>query len=110
MATHSSILARESHGQRGLVGYSPWGGKESETTEQLYMAYWKSLMRSGLSLCLKLFFHLSPGCYVCLVFSAVSSNELNSLLLQSFPIRFSICSEHDVPCLFLPKSIHFLGS
>ena len=25
MATHSSILAWESHGQRSLVGYSPWG-------------------------------------------------------------------------------------
>ena len=27
MATHSSILARESHGQRSLTGYSPWGCK-----------------------------------------------------------------------------------
>ena len=27
MAMHSSILAGESHGQRRLVGYSPWGGK-----------------------------------------------------------------------------------
>ena len=35
MATHSSILPRESHGQRSLVGYSPWGCKESDTTEQL---------------------------------------------------------------------------
>ena len=25
MAIHSSILAGESHGQRSLVGYSPWG-------------------------------------------------------------------------------------
>ena len=25
MATHSSILDRESLGQRSLVGYSPWG-------------------------------------------------------------------------------------
>ena len=25
MATHSSILTGESHGQRSLVGYSPWG-------------------------------------------------------------------------------------
>ena len=25
VATHSSILAGESHGQRSLVGYSPWG-------------------------------------------------------------------------------------
>ena len=23
------------HAQRSLVGYSPWGGKESDTTEQL---------------------------------------------------------------------------
>ena len=33
MATHSSILPGESHGQRGLVGYSPLGLKESDTTE-----------------------------------------------------------------------------
>ena len=25
MATHSSILAKEFHGQRNLAGYSPWG-------------------------------------------------------------------------------------
>ena len=33
MATHSSILAGESHGQRSLLGYSPWGCKESDPTE-----------------------------------------------------------------------------
>ena len=27
MATHSSILAWRSHGQRRLAGYSPWGHK-----------------------------------------------------------------------------------
>ena len=35
MATHSSVLARESHGQRSLVGYSPWGHKDSDMTERL---------------------------------------------------------------------------
>ena len=44
MATHSNILAwripwteepGESHGQRSLVGYSPWGNKKSDMTEQL---------------------------------------------------------------------------
>jgi len=35
MATHSSILAGESHGQRSLVGYSSCGSQESDTTEQL---------------------------------------------------------------------------
>ena len=28
-----AFLPGESHGQRSLVGDSPWGGKESDTTE-----------------------------------------------------------------------------
>ena len=32
IATHSSILAWEIPGQRSLVGYSPRGSKESDTT------------------------------------------------------------------------------
>jgi len=35
MATHSSILAGESLGQRSLVGYSPWDCKQSNATERL---------------------------------------------------------------------------
>ena len=35
MATHYSTLAGEFHGQRSLVGYNPWGHKESDTTERL---------------------------------------------------------------------------
>ena len=34
MTAHSSILAGTSHGQRSLVVYSPWGHKESDTTQQ----------------------------------------------------------------------------
>ena len=33
MATHSSTLPGESHGQRSLEGYSPWGHRESDRTE-----------------------------------------------------------------------------
>ena len=33
MATHSSILPGESHGQRSLVGYSPQSHQEPDTTE-----------------------------------------------------------------------------
>ena len=36
MATNSSILAGESHGQRSLAGYSPRGRKESDMTERLH--------------------------------------------------------------------------
>ena len=32
ITTNSSILAGKSHGQRSLAGYSPWGHKESDTT------------------------------------------------------------------------------
>ena len=35
MATHFSILAWGTHGQRRLVGYSRWYHKESDMTEQL---------------------------------------------------------------------------
>ena len=36
MATHISILAGKSRGQRSLVGYSPLGHKESAMTEKLH--------------------------------------------------------------------------
>ena len=36
MATHSSILTGKYHGQKNLVGYSPWGHKELEMTGWLY--------------------------------------------------------------------------
>ena len=53
MATHSSILAWKSHGQRSLVGYSPRGHKETGATEHtgsqgIICAYF--LISLGLSL------------------------------------------------------------
>ena len=33
------FLPGESHGQRTLIGYSPWGRKESDMTEQLHFIY-----------------------------------------------------------------------
>ena len=33
IATHSSILVWRIHGQRSLVGYSPWGRTKSYMTE-----------------------------------------------------------------------------
>ena len=40
MATHSSILAWEIPRTEGPVGYSPWGRKQSDTTEGLIDALW----------------------------------------------------------------------
>ena len=52
MATHS-ILPGESQGRRSLLGYSPRGRKESDTTEQLhfhftYLTYMQSISRETL--------------------------------------------------------------
>ena len=33
------LLPGKSHGRRSLVGYSPWGHEESDTTEQLHVLY-----------------------------------------------------------------------
>ena len=33
------FLPGESQGQRSLAGYSPWGRKELDTTEQLHLSY-----------------------------------------------------------------------
>jgi len=33
IAAHSSIIPSKSRGQRSLVGYRPWGHKESDKTE-----------------------------------------------------------------------------
>ena len=55
MATHSSILAWKSPWTEEPGGYSPWGHKESDTTEQLSTAHntntkKKTLMAGGESM------------------------------------------------------------
>ena len=41
------LLPGKSHGQRSLVGCSPWGGKESDTTEWLHFHFSLSCIREG---------------------------------------------------------------
>ena len=50
MATYSRFLPGKSHGQRSLAGYSSWGHKESDMTEQLSLTHnkkWKFLSVAG---------------------------------------------------------------
>ena len=47
MAPHSSTLAWKIHGQRNLVGYSPWGLEESDMTEQLHFHFSLSCIGEG---------------------------------------------------------------
>ena len=39
MATTPVLLPGESHGGRSLVGYSPWGHKDSDGTERLHFHF-----------------------------------------------------------------------
>ena len=41
------FLSGKFHGQRSLVGYSSWGGKESDKTEQLSTAAQHTVLHSG---------------------------------------------------------------
>ena len=47
MAPHSSTLAGKSHGWRSLIGCSPWGRKESDTTEWLHFHFSLSCIGEG---------------------------------------------------------------
>ena len=47
MAPHSSTLPGKSHGPRSLVGSSPWGRKESDTTERLHFHISLLCIREG---------------------------------------------------------------
>ena len=45
------FLPAKSHGQRSLVGYSPWGSKESESTEQTCTEIESEVSQSCPTLC-----------------------------------------------------------
>ena len=49
MATIPVLLPGKSHGQRSLVGYSPWSRKESDMTERLYYYFTKLLKHNSIS-------------------------------------------------------------
>ena len=54
MATYSGILAwGKSHGHRSLVGYSPWGHEELDTTEQAHFSYMQPSISSSKYLCIQ---------------------------------------------------------
>ena len=47
VAPHSLLLPGKSHGRRSLVGCSPWGRKELDTTEWLYFHFSVSCIGEG---------------------------------------------------------------
>ena len=85
MARTPIFLPGKAHGQRSLVGYSLWGHKESDTTEQLSM----NTLSYAVNICLELF--------ICIIFFLVFKTKNLSLLFIftshlffcCFPLPFS---------------------
>ena len=68
MAAYSCLLAGKSHGQRSLEGNSPWGHKDSDTTERLMLFEDTSDFLSG------------GGCLLCLLGFDLCSSRHSFLL------------------------------
>ena len=79
------FLPGKSHGQRSLVGYSPWGPKELDTTEQLHfwvqgshLCLWR-LKASGSRLALKSKINEWGKLWLCFIFFSKMGSLCSSL-------------------------------
>ena len=93
MQTTPAFLPGEFHGQKSLARYSPWGHKESDTTERL--RHFKTSLRLPVSTCLA---HLSLNLAAqhlwfisCLLAPVSTLLSFQGFLFRS---RFSIQSKH----------------
>ena len=101
MAIPPVLLPRKSHGQRSLVGYSPCGCKESDTTEQLHFTSFDTKV-SPFSLSV-LSDSATPWTAACQ--ASLSITNSRSLLKLIF-IESVMPSNHLIPCcplLLLPS-------
>ena len=110
MATHSNTLPGKSHGWRSLVGYNPWGHKESDTTEQLHFCIssrrhlLQSLLitHSSVSTLIYIYIYISP--MVCCNFSSGNMNShigfvIHGRFSKYFP-RVPKCSWEGLECVY----------
>ena len=90
MATHSSILPGESHGQRSLASYSPWGRKESDTTEQLSLSQFTTFTKLYSSLLNNSVIHTVQSFYILFHHGLSQDTEYSSLRYIAGPCCLSI--------------------
>ena len=82
-----AFLPRKSHGQKSLVGYSPWGCKESDTTERLSLSLQTD--KNGYDLLMAFLWDTSVS--LLFYFLYISSPFLISLNYQQFTSRLYFC-------------------
>ena len=98
LATHPVFLPGKSHGQRSLVGYSPWGCKALDTTEHAWTRA-HTEARTGVSrcfylewkrlgaLCGHLCWLLPTAVYLALVFPGAAESREPGLAAQALSHR-----------------------
>ena len=82
MATYSSILAGEFHGQRSLMGHSPWGCKELDMTKQLTHTHTHTFC---------IHFHFSPSIFCFLLILSVTYWLFSKHIIYT-PCVYVFCS------------------
>ena len=113
MATHPSILAWRIPLKRSLAGCSPWGRKESDTTEQLthththttFRMKYKASVSAHKALCCR---WLSPAAVPCLTLQSSSWNlslgSLNYWASSSLPQAVLYPKSSFLPAWMTPPS------
>ena len=87
------LLPGKSHGQRSLVGYSLWGLKESDTTEQLHFFFHFLLLEGPYSVLCSLMIAFESIWEVC------ASRPLNILVSKTLThgLKEAAVKQHSVP-------------
>ena len=87
MATHSSILPEESHGQKSLVSPSPWGRKELDLTERLTHKGFSEVNEAEVDVFLELSCFFKDPADVGNLFSGSSAFSKSSLNIWKFMVH-----------------------
>ena len=107
MATHSSVLAGKSRGQRSLLGHSLWGCKELDMTEQQSMTGNTRVHRAVFSCVRK--FHSSLFVPFCLCYRLCNCFSLCQYLEKEMATHSSVLAWR-IPGMGEPPGLSSVGS
>ena len=82
------LLLGKSHGQRSLVGYSPWGRKELDTTEWLHFSGYRMISHFGFDLYISLMISDIEHLFIYILAICTPSGEISVQILCPFKIEF----------------------
>ena len=98
------LLPVKSHGQRSLVGCSPWGREESDTTERLHFHFSLSCIGEGNGNPLQCSYLENPrdgGAWWAAIYGVAQSQTRLKRLSSSSSSRVCLAIENDHVCRFL---------